>query len=63
MMYVPKRIFVEDDKSREAQAYAEAEVQKLNKLLGDHGFPSVSRLERPTLITYIKARKLGLLEE
>jgi hypothetical protein len=52
----------ETEKSKAAQAKALAEIEKLNKLLVSRGYPQVGFMEKPMLLTYIKAKELGLLD-
>lgn len=52
----------ETDASRAAQAKALVEIEKLDKLLVSRGYPPISFMEKPMLLTYIKAKELGLLD-
>ena len=57
-----RRTLPDDEASRAALKTAEAELVKFNKFLVSMGYPPVSFLERPALITYIRVRELGLLD-
>jgi len=52
-----------DPAEREAQEYALHEIERLNMLLAGKRVPPVSFIERPMLVTYIKAKRLGLLKD
>ena len=52
-----------DEKAKAAEAVALKEIEKLNKLLVEHGVGVVNPIEKAILITYIKASELGMLED
>ena len=51
-----------DELAQIAEKKALDEIEKLNKLMGDFGVPKCNAIERAVLITYIKAKELGLLD-
>ena len=60
---LPGKRFPNDEKAKAAEARALVEIEKLNKLLTSMGHPPVSLLEKAILITYLKAKDLGLLDD
>jgi len=57
-----KRVFKNDEAAKAAEKVALAEIEKLDQLFNKAGWDSTSKLERAILITYIKARELGMLD-
>jgi hypothetical protein len=53
--------FQNDARAQAAESLAEKEIEKLDVLLGEHHVPPVNPIERAILITYIKAKVLGML--
>lgn len=51
-----------DPKEREAHAFALQEIEKLNNLLRSRKAPGLGVLEKTGVLTYIKAKHLGLLD-
>lgn len=49
--------------TRTAEDFAHEEIRRLDRLLKAKGWEECSSLERAILVTYIKARALGMLEE
>ncbi len=56
-----KKPFPNDARAKAAEKLAEREIEKLDVLLGASGVPPVNAIERAILITYIKAKALGML--
>lgn len=57
-----KKRFPNDDKAKIAETRALVEIDKLDKLLVSMGHPVTSPIERMAVLTYIKAKDLGLLD-
>lgn len=54
--------FPNDEKAKAAEVKAAVEIEKLDKLMASMGHLGVSKLERAILVTYLKAKELGLLD-
>lgn len=59
----PSQRLPNDEKAQAAEKQAEVEIQKLTVLLGKCGASPINPIERAILLTYIKAKILGLLED
>jgi hypothetical protein len=57
------QLLPDTDDSRRARSLAFEEIEKLDELLVRHGHPRTGFLEKPMLVTYIMAKRLGLLEQ